>query len=91
KEIFKKFKGDLSEEQLELFNSLDPIIYAEDSDDLVIGKTIIRMGSALGRKTEEELFSNKLSFKKALPESTLTIYERDIEPYLDHNNNLLDT
>ena len=91
KEIFKNFKSDLSEEQLELFSSLDPIIYAEDSDDLVIGETIIRMGVALGRKTEEELLSNKLVFKNALPENTLTIYERDIEPYLDHNNNLLDT
>ncbi len=58
---------------------------------MVIGETIIRMGVALGRKTEEELLSNKLVFKNALPENTLTIYERDIEPYLDHNNNLLDT
>jgi hypothetical protein len=91
KQLFKNFKGDLPEEKLELFNSLDPIIYAEDSDDLVIGETIIRMGSAIGRKTEEVLSANKLAFKEALSTEHLTLYENEVEPYLDHNNNLLDT
>jgi hypothetical protein len=91
KQLFKSFKSDLPEDQLELFNSLDPIIYAEDSDDLIIGDTIIRIGSALGRKTEEVLSANKLAFKEALSTKNLAFYERDIEPYLDHNNNLLDT
>ncbi len=91
KQLFKSFKSDLPEKQLELFNSLDPIIYTEDSDDLVIGETIIRMGSAIGRKTEEVLSANKLAFKEALSTKNLALYERDIEPYLDHNNNLLDT
>ena len=90
-EIFNSFKSDLSEEQLELFHSLEPIIYESDSDDLIIGETIIRMGSAIGRKTEEVLTANKLAFKESLSSEWLALYERDIEPYLDHNNNLLDT
>jgi hypothetical protein len=91
KKLFNSFKSDLPKEQLDLFNSLDPIIYAEDSNDFVIGKTIIRMGSAIGRKKEEVLSANKLAFKEALSAKNLALYERDIEPYLDHNNNLLDT
>jgi hypothetical protein len=91
KKLFKSFKRDLPDEQLDLFNSLDPIIYAEDSDDLVIGETIIRMGCVIGRKTEEELSAKKLAFKEGLSTKNLALYERDIEPYLDHNNNLLDT
>ncbi|MCP6134195.1 hypothetical protein NL393_33985, partial [Klebsiella pneumoniae] len=55
------------------------------------GNTLIKYGVAIGRKSEEEVLSHKSAFKKSLPEDLLATFERDIEKYLDHNNNLLET
>ncbi|WP_311567881.1 AVAST type 2 anti-phage system protein Avs2 [Photobacterium arenosum] len=90
KEIVNDFKSRLSEEQLELFDSIDPFIYEDASNDLDIdGYFTFRSPTA--RKTDEVLSANILAFKEALSAELLALYEGDIEPYFDHNNNLLDT
>lgn len=89
-EIFNDFKSRLSEEQLQLFDSIDPFIYENASNDLDIDEYFtFRIPTA--RKTDEVLSANILAFKEALSAELLALYEGDIEPYFDHNNNLLDT
>jgi hypothetical protein len=90
-ELFKDFKKALDEEQLNLFSLLDPIIYDEEAEDFVVVETVIRMGIAIGKKTEEEILTNKSIFKDSLSSELLASYESEVEPYIDHNNNLLDT
>lgn len=87
--IFADFKKVLSEEQSDLLKLIDPIIYEEGAEDFVVGETVIYM--ATGRKTEKEISINKLAFKRSLSDKLLALYESEVEPYLDHNNNLLDT
>lgn len=91
KQIFEDFQSKLSDEQKALYESTDPIIYGEDTKGISFGNTIIKFGVAVGRKSEEEVLSCKSTFKKSLSEDLLTTFERDIEQYLDHNNNLLET
>ena len=91
KQIFENFESNLTDEQKELYLSTNPIIYDDNAEEIPFGETIIRWGSAIGRKSEEAIFASKVAFKKSLSEDLLTIFERNIEPYLDHNNNLLET
>ena len=91
KHLFDCFKTELSSEQLELFGSLDPVISSEDPHDLSIGDDTIRIRVAIARKTEEVLIANKVAFKESLQVEKLNYYENEIEPYLNHNNNLIDT
>lgn len=90
-EVLNDFKEDLSEEQLLLFESLDPIISEESGEELKIGDTAIKFDVAVGRKTEEELADIRLKFKNSLSQKALENYESEIEPYLDHNHNIINT
>ena len=91
KQIFKTFQSKLSDIQKELYAATDPIIYDDKAEEFTIGDTTIRLGRAIGRKDQDEITANKVLFKESLPDEFLIEFENDIEPYLDHNNKLLET
>ena len=91
KQIFKDFKNKLNPEQLELLNSLDPIITEESDESINIGDSIINFKTAVGRKNEEELIQIKDDFKKSLSTELLSEYEKEVEPFLDHNHKIINT
>ena len=91
KQVFKTFQSKLSDIQKELYDATDPIIYDDKAEEITLVDTTIRLGSAIGRKDQDEIKANKEIFKKSLPDDLLIEFENDIEPYLDHNNNLLET
>lgn len=91
KQVFKDFKDKLNPEQLELLNSLDPIITKEPEEVLKLGDNIINFKTAVGRKTEEELNQIRDSFKKSLSTELLSEYENEVEPFLDHNHKIINT
>ncbi len=121
-QIFKDFKDKLNPEQLELLNSLDPIIteeslspeqleslnildsiFTEESDedlnqgdeefdeDLNQGDIVFNFMKVVGRKTEEELNRIKDGFKKSLSSELLSEYEIEVEPFLNHNHQIINT
>ncbi|MBE0392204.1 AVAST type 2 anti-phage system protein Avs2 [Flavobacterium sp. PL002] len=90
-QVFKDFKNKLNPEQLELLNSLDPIITEESDESLNIGDSIINFKTAVGRKTEEELIQLSDDFKKSLSFELLSEYEKEVEPFLDHNHKIINT
>lgn len=91
KQIFEEFQSKLTGEQKELYSFTDPIIYDDSEKEISCGETILRFRSAVGRKSEDEILANKITFKKSLHGAVLTTFEKEIEPYLDNNNNLLET
>jgi hypothetical protein len=91
KQIFQIFQSKLMDEQKELYDATSPIIYDDNAKEISSGDTIIKLCVAIGRKSEEEVFDSKVAFKKSLSKDLLTEFEKDIEPYLDHNNNVLET
>ncbi|MEQ9920338.1 AVAST type 2 anti-phage system protein Avs2 [Pectobacterium brasiliense] len=91
KQIFKTFKCKLTVQQRELFDATDPIIYDNKSEEIIFGDIKIKIGSAIGRKKQEEIKASKELFKSSLSYDLLIEFKNDIEPYLDHNNNLLET
>jgi len=91
KKVFEYFKDNLNTEQLELLNNLDPIITKESDEDIKFEDSIISLKIAIGRKTEEELNQIRNNFKKSLKVELLSVYEKEIEPFLDRNNNFLNT
>ena len=90
KQVFKDFKNKLNPEQLELLNSLDPIITKEPEDDFKFGNGI-EIKIAVGRKTEQELDHIRNDFKKSLSIELLSEYKKDVEPFLDHNHKIINT
>lgn len=91
KQVFKTFQSKLTDKQNELYDATDPIIYDDNAKEITFGSTTIRLGLARGRKSQEEIMTNKELFKKSLSVDLLTEFETDIEPYLNHDNNLLET
>jgi hypothetical protein len=91
KQIFKDFKNKLNYEQLELLNSLDPIITVESDKGQKLGDITINFKTAVGRKTENELHQIKDDFKKILTTELLSEYEKEVEPFLDHNHIIINT
>ncbi|MFN3782302.1 MAG: AVAST type 2 anti-phage system protein Avs2 [Spirosomataceae bacterium] len=88
--VFEEFKSNLNFEQLKLLNNLDPIITKEPDENFNFGNGIeIRI--AIGRKSDEELSQQKNEFKKSLSLKLLSHYEREIEPFLDHNFKIINT
>lgn len=67
-----------------MYDATDPFIY----DDKCEG---IKFGRVVGRKAQEEIKASKKLFKNSLSYDLLSEFENEIEPYLDHNNNLLET
>lgn len=90
-QVFKTFQSKLTDEQKELYDATNPIIYDDNAEEITFGGTAIRLSFARCRKTQEEIMTNKELFKKSLLVDQLAEFETDIEPYLDHNNNLLET
>ena len=90
-QVFEEFQSKLTDEQKELYASTDPIIYNDNAEEMSFGETTIKFDIVIDRKTEKEILDNKVLFKKSLSAGLLTTFESDIEPYLDHNNNLLET
>lgn len=90
-QVFNDFKKRLNSKQLELLNSLDPIITEESDDSLKLGDSVINFKKAVGRKTEEKLNQIKDGFKKSLSTEFLLEYEKEIEPFLDHNHKIINT
>lgn len=90
-QVFKNFKDKLNSNQLELLNCLDPIITEESDDDIKLGDSIFSFKTAVGRKTEEELNHIRDVFKKSIAIELLTEYEKEVEPYLDHNHKIINT
>lgn len=84
KQVFKTFKCKLTDQQKDLYDATDPFIY----DDKCEG---IKFGRVVGRKAQEEIKASKKLFKNSLSYDLLSEFENEIEPYLDHNNNLLET
>lgn len=91
KQVFENFQTKLTDEQKKLYDSTNPLLYNDNDEEMSLGEITIKLGIVVGRKSEEEIFASKVSFKKSLSEDLLTEFERDIEPYLDHNNNILET
>ncbi|WP_300673400.1 AVAST type 2 anti-phage system protein Avs2 [Desulfoluna sp.] len=90
--LFETFKFSLNSNQLSLFAELNPIITSsQDPKALTGGMATIKVKVAVGRKSEAELAKIKKSFKQTLDQGTLSFYEEEIEPYLDHNHNLINT
>jgi hypothetical protein len=82
----------LTPEQLELLNAMDPIITSDEPNDILeFGNRKISFKAAVGRKTEEELNRIKNDFKKSLSTELLTEFETEVEPFLDHNHNIINT
>lgn len=92
KQVFEEFENKLSKEQLHLLNALDPIITADEPINIQdIGDTKIIFKTAIGRKTEEELGLIRTDFKKTLDQKLLLEYETEVEPFLDHNHEIINT
>ncbi|MDE5424584.1 AVAST type 2 anti-phage system protein Avs2 [Raoultella ornithinolytica] len=91
KQVFKTFKCKLTDQQKELYDATDPVIYDDKCEEIKFGDIKIKFGSAIGRKTQEEIKASKELFKNSLSYDLLSEFENDIEPYLDHNNNLQET
>ncbi|MCW9232873.1 ATP-binding protein [Klebsiella pneumoniae] len=91
KQVFDKFKDKLTYEQKKLYDATNPIVYDDKAEAISFGNNIVRLGCAIGRKSDDEILSSKISFKASLSKDLLTWFEHDIEPYLDNNNYLLET
>lgn len=89
--VLKDFMNKLNSEQLELMNSLDPIITKEFVEGIKLGDSIINFKTAIGRITEEELHHIRDSFKKSLSTELLSEYDKEVEPFLDHNHKIINT
>ncbi|WP_439840289.1 AVAST type 2 anti-phage system protein Avs2 [Aeromonas veronii] len=88
--IYSEFMADLSTEQLSLFKSISPFIYDSNAEEITCSNTVINIGRIVARKSEEDILSSKLHFKKSLSPQRLYFYENEIEPYIDNNHNFID-
>lgn len=90
-QVFKNLQIKLNSEQLKLLNSLDPIITEESDEVLNLGNSVINFKTTIGRKTEKELNKIRDDFKKSLSTELLLEYEKEVEPFLDHNYKIINT
>lgn len=90
-QVFKNFQSKLTDIQKKLYEATDPIIYDDDVEEIEFGSTTIRLGKAIGRKAPKEIKANKELFKKSLSDDLVNEFENDVEPFLDHNNNVIET
>ncbi|HEM8088632.1 TPA: ATP-binding protein [Klebsiella aerogenes] len=91
KQVYRIFKGKLTNQQKELYDATNPVIYDDKCEEIKFGDIKIKFGVAIGRKKPEEIKASKELFKNSLSYELLSEFENDIEPYLDHNNKLLET
>jgi len=101
--IFNNFIKNLSSKQKKLWGKTDPIIY-EENRNKVIPKSqnrdkenvnflgiLLNVKVAKGRKSEKELKVATQYFKKSLNSEQRNIFNKEIEPFLDHNQNIFDS
>jgi len=101
--IFNNFINNLSSKQKKLWEDTDPIIY-EENRNKEISKSqkrekenvnflgiLLRVKVAKGRKSEKELKVATQYFKKSLNSEQRKIFNKEIEPFLDHNQNIYDS
>lgn len=88
--LFKAFLDTLSAKQKRLWEETNPIIYEENigKENILTPKIIISCRIAKGRKSNKELQVAVRAFKKSLKSKQKKIYENEIEPFLDHNQNI---
>ncbi|MFT4660554.1 MAG: hypothetical protein ACI9N1_000350 [Flavobacteriales bacterium] len=89
KKEYESFKSTLNESQLKLLEALDPVI-TEDTGRIIEMEGIpdFNIVTAIGRKSEEELAEAKVFFKKSISAEQYDLYEKEFEPFLDHNNKM---
>ena len=88
--VLLDFKSKLNPDQLKLFHELDPIITEDPEDDQdTIGPFHYKI--AVGRKSEELLNQTRVKFITSLNPNILAFYEKEIEPYLDHNHKIFNS
>ena len=102
-ELFNNFINNLSSKQKKLWEETDPIIYEENRDKEISNfqnrdkETINFLGILLnfkvakGRKSEKELKVALQDFKKALNPEQKKLFSNEIEPFLNHNQNIYDS
>lgn len=90
-QVYEDFVNKLNSKQVELLNNLDPIITEETNEGLKFGDSEITFKTAVDRKTEEELNQIRIDFKKSLTTELLSEYEKEVEPFLDHNHKIINT
>lgn len=92
KALIDDFESRLSQRQLLFYKQLDPFIYKKEPDEIYTrDDVVVRSSSIVGRKNIEEITNNNQIFKTSLSRELLDFFEAEIEPYLDHNQRLIDT
>lgn len=93
KKLFENFINKLSSKQEKLWSNTNPIIYEKNKTDKlsITSDIFINLKIAKGRKTEKELKVANESFKKSLNPKQKKTFDTEIEPFLDHNQNIYDT
>ena len=91
--LFKNFVNNLSNKQKKLWEETNPIIYEEHRDNKIINtpKILLNFKVAKGRKPEKELKVAIQNFKKSLNSGQKKVFNNEIEPFLDHNQNIYDS
>jgi hypothetical protein len=88
KKVVNDFKEGLSEQKLALFDALNPI-KIDESKEISLRDRLLGLNQE--RKSELELKVAKESFIGSLLKEELSTYETEVEPYLDHNHNVMNT
>ena len=91
KKLFENFIKMLSLDQKELWDDTNPITYKENKKDNSFIIPSISIKIAKGRKTKDELNIANGLFKNSLSQKQRKVFEKDIAPFLDHNQNIYDT
>ena len=88
--LFNNFINNLSSKQKKFWEETNPIIYEENRDKKTIStpKILLSFKVAKGRKSEKELKVAIQSFKKSLNSEQKKVFNNEIEPFLDHNQNI---
>ena len=88
--VFAEFRNDLSARQKQLWEETNPIIYEKEttSRSLESAGTRIHSKFAKSRKAKDEIDKATEEFKNSLNQEQKKLYENDIEPFLDHNQNI---
>lgn len=87
--IFKNFQKKLSAEQRELLKNLNPVKIIESEEGVQLEDITGSPKLTLVRKNEEELNIIRQEFKKSIKGELLLEYETELEPYFDHNFNII--
>jgi len=92
KKLYENFISKLSPKQKKMWSNTDPIIYEQDKSNksFIAPEIFINLKIAKGRKTKKELKVANRLFKISLKSEQKKNFETEIEPFLDHNQNIYD-